>query len=59
MRLAAAGLATANIDLASDIIACPGLDYCALANARAIGVAQDIAAFADRGPRRARPGSAS
>jgi sulfite reductase (NADPH) hemoprotein beta-component len=42
--LAAAGLATANIDLASDIIACPGLDYCALANARAIGVAQDIAA---------------
>jgi len=46
--LAAAGLATANIDLASDIIACPGLDYCALANARAIGVAQDIAAkFAD------------
>jgi sulfite reductase (NADPH) hemoprotein beta-component len=46
--LLAAGLATANIDLASDIIACPGLDYCALANARAIGVAQDIAAkFAD------------
>ncbi len=46
--LASAGLATANIDLASDIIACPGLDYCALANARAIGVAQDIAAkFAD------------
>ena len=42
--LASAGLATANIDLASDIIACPGLDYCALANARAIGVAQDIAA---------------
>ena len=46
--LAAAGLATANIDLASDIIACPGLDYCALANARAIPIAQDIAArFAD------------
>ncbi|WP_369059043.1 nitrite/sulfite reductase [Caulobacter sp. 73W] len=43
-----AGLATANIDLASDIIACPGLDYCALANARAIPVAQHIAAkFAD------------
>ncbi|KRA57748.1 sulfite reductase [Caulobacter sp. Root655] len=42
------GLATANIDLASDIIACPGLDYCALANARAIPIAQDIAAkFAD------------
>ncbi|EJL31094.1 sulfite reductase, beta subunit (hemoprotein) [Caulobacter sp. AP07] len=46
--LAQANLATANIDLASDIIACPGLDYCALANARAIPIAQDIAAkFAD------------
>jgi sulfite reductase (NADPH) hemoprotein beta-component len=46
--LEAAGLATANIDLASDIIACPGLDYCALANARAIPIAQDIARkFAD------------
>jgi sulfite reductase (NADPH) hemoprotein beta-component len=46
--LAAADLATANIDLASDIIACPGLDYCALANARAIPIAQDIARkFAD------------
>jgi sulfite reductase (NADPH) hemoprotein beta-component len=41
--LAAAGLATANISLISDIIACPGLDYCALANARAIPIAQDIA----------------
>ena len=37
------GLATANLGLVSDIIACPGLDYCALANARAISVAQDIA----------------
>jgi sulfite reductase (NADPH) hemoprotein beta-component len=46
--LAAADLATPNIDLASDIIACPGLDYCALANARAIPIAQDIAKqFAD------------
>ena len=46
--LAEHGLATANIDLASDIIACPGLDYCALANARAIPIAQDIARkFAD------------
>jgi sulfite reductase (NADPH) hemoprotein beta-component len=46
--LTQANLATANIDLASDIIACPGLDYCALANARAIPIAQDIAAkFAD------------
>jgi sulfite reductase (NADPH) hemoprotein beta-component len=46
--LAGAGLATPNIALISDIIACPGLDYCALANARAIPVAQDIARrFAD------------
>jgi sulfite reductase (NADPH) hemoprotein beta-component len=36
------GLATANIGLISDIIACPGLDYCALANARSIPVAQQI-----------------
>ena len=42
-RLAAAGLATPNIGQISDIIACPGLDYCALANARAIPIAQDIA----------------
>jgi sulfite reductase (NADPH) hemoprotein beta-component len=46
--LQAAKLATPNIDLVSDIIACPGLDYCALANARAIPIAQDIARqFAD------------
>ena len=46
--LRAAGLATPNIDLITDIIACPGLDYCALANARAIPVAQHIAErFAD------------
>ncbi len=37
------GLATANLGQVSDIIACPGLDYCALANARSISVAQDIA----------------
>ncbi|MBX3567383.1 MAG: nitrite/sulfite reductase [Rhizobiaceae bacterium] len=36
------GLATANAGLITDIIACPGLDYCALANARAIPVAQEI-----------------
>jgi len=36
-------LATANIGLISDIIACPGMDYCDLATARAIPVAQDIA----------------
>ncbi|MGC8202817.1 nitrite/sulfite reductase [Aliiroseovarius sp. PTFE2010] len=41
--LRAADLATANIGLVSDIIACPGMDYCALATARAIPVAQGIA----------------
>jgi sulfite reductase (NADPH) hemoprotein beta-component len=46
--LDAAGLATANLDLISDIIACPGLDYCSLANARSIPVAQKITErFAD------------
>ena len=46
--LAKADLATPNMNLVSDIIACPGLDYCALANARAISVAQNIAEkFAD------------
>ncbi len=43
-----ADLASANLDLISDIIACPGLDYCSLANARSIPVAQKIAQrFAD------------
>ncbi len=43
-----ADLANANLDLISDIIACPGLDYCSLANARSIPVAQKIATrFAD------------
>ena len=41
--LRAAGLGTANIGLVSDIIACPGMDYCALATARSIPVAQAIA----------------
>jgi sulfite reductase (NADPH) hemoprotein beta-component len=41
-KLEELGLATANIGLAGDIIACPGLDYCALANARSIPVAQQI-----------------
>lgn len=36
------GLDTANIGLATDIIACPGLDYCSLANARSIPIAQSI-----------------
>lgn len=40
--LVACGLATANAGLITDIIACPGLDYCALANARSIPLAQEI-----------------
>src|SRR5205814_3560389 len=36
------GVATPNINLVSDIIACPGLDYCALANARSIPIAQEL-----------------
>jgi sulfite reductase (NADPH) hemoprotein beta-component len=42
-RLKELGLATANAGLVTDIIACPGLDYCDLANARSIPVAQAIA----------------
>jgi sulfite reductase (NADPH) hemoprotein beta-component len=42
------GLASPNIGLVSDIIACPGMDYCSLATARAIPVAQAISErFAD------------
>ena len=52
-QLDAAELATANLDLISDIIACPGLDYCSLANARSIPVAQKIAQrFSDIGRQR-------
>ena len=40
--LDAIGLATPNIGLVSDIISCPGLDYCSLANARSIPIAQEI-----------------
>ena len=44
-----AGLADTNLDLVTDIIACPGLDYCSLANARSIPLAQKIAErFADQ-----------
>ena len=47
-RLKALDLATPNAGLITDIIACPGLDYCDLANARSIPIAQDIARkFAD------------
>ena len=42
--LEAADLATPNLDLVTDIIACPGMDYCTLANARSIPIAQKIAA---------------
>lgn len=41
-QLDAAGLGTSNLDRIGDIIACPGLDYCSLANARSIPVAQKI-----------------
>ena len=41
-RLCAAELATANIGLLSDLIACPGMDYCALATARSIPIAQRL-----------------
>jgi sulfite reductase (NADPH) hemoprotein beta-component len=37
------GVATPNVNLVSDIISCPGLDYCSLANARSIPIAQEIA----------------
>ncbi|KPF76001.1 MAG: nitrite/sulfite reductase [Blastomonas fulva] len=51
--LDAAGLASANLDLIGDMIACPGLDYCSLANARSIPVAQKISErFADTGRQR-------
>ncbi|PZP34578.1 MAG: nitrite reductase [Roseateles depolymerans] len=39
----AAGFATANAGLLTDQIACPGGDYCALANARSLPIAQEIA----------------
>ena len=41
-ELRAADLATANIGLASDMIVCPGMDYCALATARSIPISQQI-----------------
>jgi sulfite reductase (NADPH) hemoprotein beta-component len=40
--LDAIGVATPNVNLVSDIISCPGLDYCSLANARSIPIAQEI-----------------
>ena len=41
-KLDAMKLATPNIGLITDIVCCPGLDFCGLANAGSIGVAQDI-----------------
>lgn len=49
-KLDEAGLGTANLDNIGDIIACPGLDYCSLANARSIPVSQRISQrFAESG----------
>jgi len=50
-ELLASGLATANAGLVSDIIACPGMDYCSLATARSIPVAQRISERFGDGPR--------
>ena len=48
LELEKVGLATANINLISDIICCPGMDFCALATARSIPISQAIAErFAD------------
>ncbi|KGJ02608.1 nitrite/sulfite reductase [Paracoccus sphaerophysae] len=43
--LRAAGLATANAGRITDIVACPGMDFCTLATARSIPVAQELAAY--------------
>jgi len=52
-QLGEAGLATANVGLVTDIISCPGLDYCALATARSIPIAQAIQSrFADEARQR-------
>jgi sulfite reductase (NADPH) hemoprotein beta-component len=51
--LDAIGLANPNVGFVSDIIACPGLDYCSLANARSIPVAQELTRrFRDLGAQR-------
>ena len=41
-KLVAANLASANVDQASDIISCPGMDYCSLAKARSIPLAKTL-----------------
>jgi sulfite reductase (NADPH) hemoprotein beta-component len=50
-RLASVGLATPNAGEITDIIACPGLDYCALATARSIPIAQRISSHFGDGAR--------
>jgi sulfite reductase (NADPH) hemoprotein beta-component len=55
-RLVAQELATANIGLVTDIICCPGLDYCSLATARSIPVAQRISERFGNGARAAEIG---
>ncbi len=48
--LVAHELATPNVNLVTDIISCPGLDYCSLANARSIPIAQELTRrFANHG----------
>jgi sulfite reductase (NADPH) hemoprotein beta-component len=58
-RLHELGLAQPNIGRATDMISCPGLDYCSLANARSIPVAQRIAQRLDDDDRLARIGTVS
>ncbi len=41
-KLDAIGVATPNVNLVTDIISCPGLDYCSLANTRSIPIAMGI-----------------
>jgi sulfite reductase (NADPH) hemoprotein beta-component len=41
-KLDAIGVATPNVNLVTDIISCPGLDYCSLANARSIPIAMEL-----------------
>ncbi|MBM3483146.1 MAG: nitrite/sulfite reductase, partial [Alphaproteobacteria bacterium] len=54
VELVAAGLSTANVGLITDIISCPGLDYCSLATARSIPIAQALSQrFADAERQRA------
>ena len=45
--LLSVGIATPNVGTLTDVVCCPGLDYCNLANARSIGVAQDLTARFD------------